>query len=86
MSSIKTNSIIKRVDPDVARQLVSLIKFTHNFLTEHDIVYWMNGGTFLGAVRHKGVIPWDDDADFTIMNDDVNKLKSLKSLLKIYGF
>ena len=86
MSSIKTNSIIKRVDPDVARQLVSLIKFTHNFLTEHDIVYWMNGGTYLGAVRHKGVIPWDDDADFTIMNDDVNKLKSLKSLLKIYGF
>ena len=58
-------------------KLLDIMQDFHEVCLKHDITYYMLGGTMLGAVRHKGFIPWDDDMDVGIPRNDYDRLLNL---------
>jgi len=65
------------------QDLLDIMKFLHGFCIEHDIKYSLTGGSLLGAIRHGGFIPWDDD--FDIMLDRANYEKLLSCMTSYEG-
>jgi len=57
------------------KKLLTIIEKIDAICRKHEITYFLGGGTALGAVRHRGFLPWDDDADLYITRDNWNKLK-----------
>jgi len=56
---------------------IEILKKFDEICQKYGIVYWATYGTAIGAVRHHGFIPWDDDIDLGIMLDDYDKLKKV---------
>ncbi len=58
-------------------RLLEMLDVLDGICKKHNITYWLVCGTLLGARRHGGFIPWDDDLDVAILQKDYNKLISI---------
>ena len=61
---------------EIQRNLLLLLKEFDSFCQSKGVEYSVSSGTLLGAIRHKGFIPWDDDIDINITRENYNKLKT----------
>jgi len=66
--------------------LYRMLSFIHKTFTLYNIEYWVTAGTLLGAIRHNGLIPWDDDLDICIMDSQVSKLKKIVDIFIKNGY
>lgn len=56
-------------------RMLEMMQYIDKICRDNDIDYWLDSGTLLGAVRHNGFIPWDDDVDICIQLKDEKRLK-----------
>lgn len=56
------------------KELVKMLEYFDSLCRKNDIKYSLIGGSMIGAVRHKGMIPWDDDIDIILDIENFNKL------------
>tara|TARA_B110000027_G_scaffold133721_1_gene163020 strand:- start:5373 stop:6119 length:747 start_codon:yes stop_codon:yes gene_type:complete len=72
----RTMSNILKIQSHILKGLV----FVHEICEKNNITYYLIGGSALGAQRHSGFIPWDDDADIGVKRDDYIKLIAILKL------
>ena len=63
---------IQKTELDILNRVV-------DFFDENNISYCLCGGTLLGAIRHNGFIPWDDDIDILVPRDSYEKIKKMEN-------
>jgi GR25 family glycosyltransferase involved in LPS biosynthesis len=77
---------LKETKSSTIKLLYQMMFDVHQILVNNGIKYWIDGGTLLGAVRHNGIIPWDDDLDIGLLNKDYRKLKKIEKDFNKCGY
>ena len=70
----KRDGYRKLDEAEIKEVELSVMDYIHNLCQKENINYSLAYGTLLGAVRHKGYIPWDDDIDISLKRDEYDKL------------
>ena len=70
---------------DIQQETLNLLRIFDGFCREHQISYFIAGGTLLGAVRHRGFIPWDDDADVVMPRSEYEKFRRQLAQHPVHG-
>ena len=70
-----SREIVKKIEIEILNHIDAVCK-------EHNIKYYLDYGTLLGAIRHKGFIPWDDDIDICMKRDEYERFVRVMSNVK----
>ncbi|MGN0681969.1 MAG: LicD family protein [Candidatus Fimisoma sp.] len=65
--------------------LLDLLLKLNDFFSKNEITYYLDGGTAIGALRHNGFLPWDDDADIYVTRENYEKLLKVADQLDEIG-
>ena len=69
---------MKAINPEEIKKILKdILDYFADFCDKNGILYSLDGGTLLGAVRHRGFIPWDDDIDVCLLRGEYEKFKAL---------
>lgn len=76
---ILADTFVSRALKEVWAVNLDLLDCLQRFCQQHQLRFFMGFGTLLGAFRHQGFVPWDDDVDILMPRRDFEKLKGLWS-------
>lgn len=86
MACTKFTQRCSGIHPCCHEHLLEILDFMHGLLTENKIAHWLNFGTLLGAVREQDIIPWDEDVDLGVWEEDVSRILELEKVILSGGY
>ena len=83
LMSFDPNELRAKYNPEgsltwrMQERMLEVLQVVDGICKKHGIPYWLSGGSMLGAVRHQGFIPWDDDLDIEMLRPDFERLMAI---------